>query len=89
MAVDEQKFLVTLYFKKKLRARTAELINSGNSSTRGVFKVLLEMHFGYQRDLKSLISDLSRLKQLPDESHLTFVSMLQSHTKTTSTQTIH
>lgn len=79
MAIGDQKVLVTLHFKNKLRGRAAELINSRNPNTWGDIKALLETHFGDQRDLSSLIADLQRIRQLTNESPLTFVSRLQSH----------
>lgn len=79
MSVDDQRLLLILHIKNKLRGRASELINSRNPNTWAEIKSLLETHFGDQRDLTSLIADLSRIKQLPNESPLTFVSRLQSH----------
>ncbi|KAJ8975576.1 hypothetical protein NQ317_018108 [Molorchus minor] len=59
--------------------RVAELINSRNPTTWDEVKNLLESHFGDTRDLTALIQDLQRMRQLPGESPLTFVSRLQTH----------
>lgn len=79
MAVGDQKLLLTLHIKNKLRGRAAELINSRNPTTWEEIKQLLNLHFGDSRDLTSLIQDLQRIHQLPNESALTFVSRLQTH----------
>ncbi|KAJ8952183.1 hypothetical protein NQ318_022633 [Aromia moschata] len=63
----------------KPEGRAAELINSRNPETWNEIKLLLESHFGDSRDLTALIQDLQRMRQLPNESPLTFISRLQSH----------
>ncbi|KAJ8951516.1 hypothetical protein NQ318_000212 [Aromia moschata] len=79
MAVGNQKVFLTLHIKNKLKGRAAELINSRNPETWDEIKLLLESHFGDSRDLTALIQDLQRMRQLPNESPLTFISRLQSH----------
>lgn len=79
MAIGNQKVLVTLHIKNKLKGRAAELINSREPKTWQEIKTLLENHFGDTRDLTSLIQDLQRLKQSSSESPLTFVARLQTH----------
>lgn len=79
MAVGNQKTLLNLHIKNKLRGRAAELINSRNPSTWPEIKILLENHFGDSRDLSSLIQDLQRIRQMPNESPLTFITRLQTH----------
>ncbi|KAJ8914104.1 hypothetical protein NQ315_014300 [Exocentrus adspersus] len=59
--------------------RAAQLINSRNPATWDEIKQLLSLHFGDSRDLTSLIQDLQRMRQLPNESALTFFSRLQTH----------
>lgn len=79
MAVGDQETLLTLHIKNKLRGRAAQLINSRNPATWPEIKQLLSVHFGDSRDLTSLIQDLQRIKQLQNESALTFFSRLQTH----------
>ncbi|KAJ8972922.1 hypothetical protein NQ317_010580 [Molorchus minor] len=79
MAVDNQKVLLTVHIKNKLKGRAAELVNSRNPSTWEDIKTLLENHFGDTRDLMSLIQDVQRMRQLPNESPLTFIARLQTH----------
>ncbi|KAJ8948296.1 hypothetical protein NQ318_020783 [Aromia moschata] len=79
MAVDNQRILLTLHVKNKLRGKAAELVNSRNPSTWDEIKNLLETHFGDSRDLTSLIQDLQRITQHSNESALNFVSRLQTH----------
>jgi hypothetical protein len=77
MSSNEQKKLLAIHIKNKLRGRAAQLISSRNPDTYGEIKKLLNLHFGDSRDLSSLIQDLQRLKQLSNESPLTFFSRLQ------------
>lgn len=79
MAINDQKLLLTLHIKNKLRGKAAELINSRNPATWAEIKSLLDAHFGDSRDLTSLIQDLQRIHQMQNESALTFVSRLQTH----------
>lgn len=79
MAINEQKLLLTIHIKNKLRGKAAELINSRNPATWAEIRSLLDAHFGDSRDLTSLITDLQRIHQMPNESALTFVSRLQTH----------
>lgn len=79
MAVDNQQLLIVLHIKNKLRGRAAELVNSRNPTTWADIKLLLENHFGDPRDLSSLINDLQRMRQLGNESPLTFGARLQTH----------
>ncbi|KAJ8967814.1 hypothetical protein NQ317_004049 [Molorchus minor] len=79
MAIGNQRILLTLHVKNKLRGKAAELINSRNPSTWEEIKILLETHFGDSRDLTSLIQDLQRISQQSNESALNFVSRLQTH----------
>ncbi|KAJ8979431.1 hypothetical protein NQ317_003210 [Molorchus minor] len=64
MASTDQKFLLTLHVKNRLRGRAAQLISSRNPNTYPEIKQLLNLHFGDSRDLTSLIQDLQRLRQL-------------------------
>lgn len=77
MATTEQRLLLVIHIKNKLKGRAAQLINSRNPSTYLEIKQLLNLHFGDSRDLTSLIQDLQRLRQLPGESALTFYNRLQ------------
>lgn len=79
MAVADQKSLLLVHIKNKLRGKAAEVVNSRNPNTWPEIKSLLESHFGDARDLTSLIQDLQRLHQLNNESPLTFISRLQTH----------
>lgn len=79
MSSDNQLVLLVLHIKNKLRGRASELVNSRNPSSWDEIKTLLETHFGDSRDLSALIQDLQRMKQLPNESPLTFSSRLQTH----------
>lgn len=78
MANIEQKVLLSIHIKNKLRGKAAQLINSRNPLSYNEIKSLLNLHFGDSRDLSSLIQDLQRMKQLPNESPLNFVSRLQT-----------
>lgn len=79
MAVGNQVALLVLHIKNKLRGRAAELVNSRNPVSWDDIRNLLETHFGDSRDLSSLIQDLQRLRQMPNESPLTFAARLQTH----------
>lgn len=79
MAVGNQTPLLVLHIKNKLRGRAAELVNSRNPVSWDDIRNLLETHFGDSRDLSSLIQDLQRLRQTPNESPLTFAARLQTH----------
>lgn len=79
MAVGNQSTLLVLHIKNKLRGRAAELVNSRNPSSWDEIRDLLENHFGDSRDLSSLIQDLQRMRQMPNESPLTFAARLQTH----------
>lgn len=77
MTVGNQKVLLVIHIKNRLRGRAAQLVNSRNPSSYAEIKRLLNLHFGDSRDLSSLIQDLQRLKQLQGESPLTFFNRLQ------------
>lgn len=79
MAVGDQKTLLNLHIKNKLKGKAAQLVNSRNAESWYEIKSLLNAHFGDSRDLTSLIQDLQRIKQLPGESATTFYSRLQTH----------
>lgn len=77
MASTNQKTLLVIHIKNKLRGRAAQLISSRNPQSYLEIKQLLNLHFGDARDLTSLIQDLQRLKQIPGESALTFFNRIQ------------
>lgn len=77
MSTGNQKLLLVIHIKNKLRGRAAQLINSRNPSSYFEIKQLLNSHFGDTRDLSSLIQDLQRVKQLPNESPLIFLNRVQ------------
>lgn len=79
MAVGNQSTLLVLHIKNKLRGRAAELVNSRDPSSWDEIRDLLENHFGDSRDLSALIQDLQRMRQMPNESPLTFAARLQTH----------
>lgn len=79
MCIEEQRIFLTLHIKNKLSGKAAQLINSRDVQTWVEIRHLLTVHFGDSRDLTSLIQDLQRIHQLPNESPLTFVSRLQTH----------
>lgn len=79
IAVGNQKFLLIVHIKNKLRGNASQLINSRDVNNWNEIKVLLTTHFGDTRDLNSLIYDLNRLKQQPNESPLTFIHRINSH----------
>lgn len=79
MSIGNQTVLLTVHIKNKLKGRAAELVNSRNPTSWEEIKTLLENHFGDSRDLTSLIQDLQRMRQLPNESPLTFIARLQTH----------
>nr|CAI5849420.1 unnamed protein product [Callosobruchus analis] len=62
MAIEEQKVLVVLHIKNKLRGRAAELVNSRNPKTWDEIRYLLNTYFGDLGDLTSLIADLQHLR---------------------------
>ncbi|XP_050310841.1 uncharacterized protein LOC126746579 [Anthonomus grandis grandis] len=78
MAVGEQRDLLVIHIKNKLKGKAAQLVNSRNLLSYLEVKHLLSLHFGDSRDLSSLIQDLQRLKQLPNESPLIFFNRLQT-----------
>lgn len=77
MSNTEQKNLLVIHIKNKLRGRAAQLISSRNPVSFLEIKQLLNLHFGDSRDLSALIQDLQRLKQIPNESALTFYNRVQ------------
>lgn len=77
MATTQQKTLLVIHLKNKLKGRAGQLISSRNPNSYLEIKQLLNLHFGDSRDLSALIHDLQRLKQLPGESPLTFYNRLQ------------
>lgn len=79
MAIGNQKALLTVHIKNKLKGRASEAVNCRSPNTWEEIKTLLESHFGDKRDLISLIQDLQRIRQLPNESPLTFIARLQTH----------
>jgi len=78
MVVGEQRDLLVIHIKNKLKGRAAQLVSSRNLLSYLEIKQLLNLHFGDSRDLSSLIQDLQRLKQLPNESPLVFFGRLQT-----------
>lgn len=76
MSSQNQKALLVIHIKNKLRGRAAQLISSRNPNSYLEIKQLLNLHFGDSRDLTSLIQDLQRMKQV-NESPLTFFNRLQ------------
>lgn len=79
LAEDYQIPLITLHIKNKLKGRASQLINSRQLNTWNEIRDLLLVHFGDSRDLTSLIHDLQKIKQLPNESPLTFAHRVESH----------
>lgn len=79
LAEEYQIPLIVLHIKNKLKGRASQLINSRNLNTWHEIRDLLLIHFGDSRDLTSLIHDLQKLKQLPNESPLTFAHKVESH----------
>lgn len=79
LAEDYRTPLIVLHIKNKLRGRASQLINSRNLNSWHEIRDLLLIHFGDSRDLTSLIHDLQKLKQLPNESPLTFAHKVESH----------
>nr|CAH7762648.1 unnamed protein product [Callosobruchus chinensis] len=77
MAVGEQRDLLVIHIKNKLRGKAAQLVSSRNPFSYIEIKQLLNLHFGDSRDITSLIQDLQRLKQQQNESPLTFFNRLQ------------
>lgn len=77
MSTASQRDLLVIHIKNKLRGRAAQLVSSRNPNSYIEIRQLLNLHFGDSRDLTSLIQDLQRLKQLQNESPLTFFNRLQ------------
>ncbi|KAJ8982457.1 hypothetical protein NQ317_000415 [Molorchus minor] len=77
MANSDQRHLLMIHIKNKLKGRAAQLISSRNPLSYVEIKQLLNLHFGDSRDLSSLIQDLQRIRQTPNESPLTFFNRLQ------------
>lgn len=78
IANDNQKGLVLVNIKNKLRGRASQIINSRNLNTFNEIQVLLQTHFGDSRDLNSLINDLHRMRQLPNDTPLTFANKIST-----------
>lgn len=55
------------------------MLNSRNRNSWDEIRNLLDTHFGEKSNVYVLFADIGRLKQLPNEKPLTFVSRLQSH----------
>ncbi|KAL1488664.1 hypothetical protein ABEB36_014464 [Hypothenemus hampei] len=68
---DQHTFLI-IRIKNQLRGRAAQLINSRDLNQWEEISNLLNIHFGNPRDINSLILDLQKLKQLPQENPITF-----------------
>ncbi|KAL1493933.1 hypothetical protein ABEB36_009613 [Hypothenemus hampei] len=68
---DQHIFLI-IRIKNQLRGRAAQLINSRDLNQWEEISNLLNIHFGDPRDINSLILDLQKLKQLPQENPITF-----------------
>lgn len=79
MCTEQQAYLLAIKIKNQLRGKAAQLINSRDVKTWADISALLSVHFGDPRDLNSLIQDLQRLRQMPNENALTFVSRIQTH----------
>ncbi|KAJ8973092.1 hypothetical protein NQ317_006483 [Molorchus minor] len=77
MANSDQRHLLMIHIKNKLKGRAAQLISSRNPLSYVEIKQLLNLHFGDSRDLSSPIQDLQRIRQTPNESPLTFFNRLQ------------
>ncbi|KAL1487543.1 hypothetical protein ABEB36_015793 [Hypothenemus hampei] len=78
MSTRDQKLLLMIYIKNKLRGRAAQLVSSRNPLSYQDIKQLLNAHFGDTRDLSSLIQDLQRIKQISNESPLTFLNRIET-----------
>lgn len=74
----EQKVLVIIHIKNKLRGKASQLVNSKFTNDWPEIKNLLISNFGETRNLSSLIHDLQYMKQGKD-SAFTFVHKIQSH----------
>lgn len=79
MCTNDQQILLAIKIKNQLRGKAAQLINSRDLNTWDEISQLLTVHFGDPRDLTSLIQDLQRMFQLPNENPLTFAARLQTH----------
>lgn len=75
---DEQKILVIIHIKNKLRGKASQLVNSKFTNEWAEIKNLLISNFGETRSLPSLIHDLQYMKQGKD-SALMFVHKIQTH----------
>jgi hypothetical protein len=78
MCTDDQQILLVIKIKNQLRGKAAQLINSRDLDNWVEISQLLTVHFGDPRDLTSLIQDLQRMYQLPNENPLTFAARLQT-----------
>lgn len=79
MTVGEQSILLTIHIKNRLKGRASELVNSRNPETWEDIRELLETYFTDTRDLNCLMADLQRMRQLSNESPLTFIARVQTH----------
>lgn len=78
LASEQQKKLILIHIKNKLRGRASNLINSRHITEFGDIATLLKAHFGDSRDITSLIHDLQLLKQLPNEKASSFAHRVQA-----------
>lgn len=76
---DEQKDLLIVHLRNKLKGRAANIINSRDFTDWGSIKAVLTSHFGEKRDTTSLIHDLQLLFQNPNESAVSFYNRVQIH----------
>ena len=67
------------HIKNRLRGKASQRINPRNLNSWPEIRDLLLIHFGGSRDLTSLIHDLQRLRQLSNESPLTFAHKVETH----------
>ncbi|XP_072395178.1 uncharacterized protein [Diabrotica undecimpunctata] len=77
MSSGDQRILLTIPIKNKLRDKATQIINSRKPTSYTDIKNLLNLHSGDSRDLTSLIYDLQRLRQLSNKSPLTFFNRLK------------
>lgn len=79
VATEEQKYLLTVHLKNKLRGRASQLINSRELRSWIEIRELLRTHFGDSRDLTSLIYALQQIKQGDNENPQNFVHRINAH----------
>lgn len=78
LIVEEQIILLIVHnIKNCLDGRTCEMVLSRKLSERNIIENLVESHIDDNRDLRTIILDLNKFRQMPNQSPLWFFLTLK------------